>query len=398
MRGVAIVSPLRTAVGGFGGSLKPISAADLGAIVLKQIIANTNLDVTKIDDVILGHGYPSGENPAIGRLTGLKSDLPIEVPGYQLDRRCSSGLQAILNASMLIQTDNADVVVAGGVESMSNVEYYTNESRWGARFGTVEFHDRLERARVTIAPEERFGHIAGMVGTAENLAEQYEIGRQEQDEYALRSHQRAVKASESGKFSDEIVPVSIPQRRGDPIIFDKDEGPRASTTMDILGKLRPVMKDGTVTAGNASSQNDAASMCLVVAEDKLEELGLEPMAYLRGWAVTGCHPATMGIGPVPSTNKVMSKLGLSLEDMDIIELNEAFAAQVLAVLREWKLPNEEILNVNGSGISLGHPIAATGARILTTLLHEMERRDVEVGLATLCIGWGLGVATIIERV
>lgn len=397
MRGVAIVSPLRTAVGGFGGSLKPISAADLGAIVLKQIIANTNLDVTKIDDVILGHGYPSGENPAIGRLTGLKSDLPIEVPGYQLDRRCSSGLQAILNASMLIQTDNADVVVAGGVESMSNVEYYTNESRWGARFGTVEFHDRLERARVTIAPEERFGHIAGMVGTAENLAEQYEIGRQEQDEYALRSHQRAVKASESGKFSDEIVPVSIPQRRGDPIIFDKDEGPRASTTMDILGKLRPVMQDGTVTAGNASSQNDAASMCLVVAEDKLEELGLEPMAYLRGWAVTGCHPATMGIGPVPSTNKVMSKLGLSLEDMDIIELNEAFAAQVLAVLREWKLPNEEILNVNGSGISLGHPIAATGARILTTLLHEMRREGHRYGLETMCVGGGQGVSAVFEN-
>lgn len=397
MRGVAIVSPLRTAVGGFGGTLKPIPAADLGAIVLKQIISNTNLDVEKIDDVILGHGYPSGENPAIGRLTGLKADLPIEVPGYQLDRRCSSGLQAILNASMLIQTDNADVVVAGGVESMSNAEFYTNESRWGARFGTVEFHDRLERARITIAPEERFGHIAGMVGTAENLAEQYEIGREEQDEYALRSHQRAVNASESGKFSEEIVPVSIPQRRGDPIIFDKDEGPRASTSMEVLGKLRPVMKDGTVTAGNASSQNDAASMCLVVAEDKLEELGLEPMAFLRGWAVTGCHPATMGIGPVPSTNKVMAKLGLSLEDMDIIELNEAFAAQVLAVLREWKLPNTDILNVNGSGISLGHPIAATGARILTTLLHEMKREEHRYGLETMCVGGGQGVSAVFEN-
>ncbi|MQG86500.1 MAG: acetyl-CoA C-acyltransferase [SAR202 cluster bacterium] len=397
MRGVAIVSPLRTAVGGFGGTLKPIPAADLGAIVLKQIISNTNLDVEKINDVILGHGYPSGENPAIGRLTGLKADLPIEVPGYQLDRRCSSGLQAILNASMLIQTDNADVVVAGGVESMSNAEFYTNESRWGARFGTVEFHDRLERARITIAPEERFGHIAGMVGTAENLAEQYEIGREEQDEYALRSHERAVNASESGKFSKEIVPVSIPQRRGDPIIFDKDEGPRASTSMEVLGKLRPVMKDGTVTAGNASSQNDAASMCLVVAEDKLEELGLEPMAFLRGWAVTGCHPATMGIGPVPSTNKVMAKLGLSLEDMDIIELNEAFAAQVLAVLREWKLPNTDILNVNGSGISLGHPIAATGARILTTLLHEMQREEHRYGLETMCVGGGQGVSAVFEN-
>ena len=204
-------------------------------------------------------------------------------------------------------------------------------------------------------------------------------------------------ASESGKFSEEIVPVSIPQRRGDPIIFDKDEGPRASTSMEVLGKLRPVMKDGTVTAGNASSQNDAASMCLVVAEDILEELGLEPMAFLRGWAVTGCHPATMGIGPVPSTNKVMSKLGLSLEDMDIIELNEAFAAQVLAVLREWKLPNTDILNVNGSGISLGHPIAATGARILTTLLHEMKREEHRYGLETMCVGGGQGVSAVFEN-
>ncbi|MYD48921.1 MAG: acetyl-CoA C-acetyltransferase [Chloroflexi bacterium] len=398
MREVAIVAPVRTAVGNFGGALRDVPAADLASTVIQATLERSGVDPSKVDDVILGHGYPSGENPAIGRLAGLKAGLPIEVPGYQLDRRCSSGLQAILNACMLVQTDNADVVIAGGAESMSSAEFYSNESRWGARFGSVTFHDRLARARVTIAPDERFGPIpGGMVETAENLAREYEIPREEQDEYALRSHQRAVAARDSGKFADEIVPVSIPQRRGDPKIFDADEGPRADTTMDVLGRLRPVMRDGVVTAGNASSQNDAASVCLVVAADKLDELGLQPMAYLRGWAVTGCHPATMGIGPVPAVNKVMGKIGMTLEDMDIIELNEAFAAQVLAVLREWQLPHEDNLNVNGSGISLGHPIAATGARILATMLHEMERQDLQWGLETMCVGGGQGVAAVFER-
>ena len=397
MREVAIVSPVRTAVGSFGGTLRDVSAADLGSTVIKEVLDRSGLDPAKVDDVILGHGYPSGENPSIGRLSGMKAGLPIEVPGYQLDRRCSSGLQAILNASMLVQTDNADVVIAGGVESMSNAEYYVNETRWGGRFGSVTFHDRLARARETISPEERFGYISGMVETAENLAKQYEISREEQDEYALRSHQRAVAAVEGGHFDSQVVGVPVPQRRGDPVPFDKDEGPRADTSLEALGKLRPISSEGTVTAGNASSQNDAASVCLVVAADKLDELGLKPMGYLRGWAVTGCHPAYMGIGPVAAVAKVMDKVGMSLEDMDLIELNEAFAAQVLAVLREWKLPNEDKLNVNGSGISLGHPIAATGARILTTLLHEMERRDVQFGLETMCVGGGQGVAALFER-
>ena len=397
MRGVAIVAPVRTAVATFGGGLRDISAANLASLVIKEAVERSGIDPARLDDVILGCGYPSGENPAIGRLAGLKADLPIEVPGYQLDRRCSSGLQAILNAAMLVQTENADAVVAGGVESMSSAEYYVNEARWGGRFGSQTFHDRLVRARETIAPEERFGYISGMVETAENLAKQYEISRQEQDEYSLRSHQRAVAAVEAGKFDQEIVGVPIPQRRGDPVDFLKDENPRGDTSMEALGRLRPVTPDGTVTAGNASSQNDAASVCLVVAEDKVEELGVTPMAYLRGWAVTGCHPAYMGIGPVPSVNKLMPKIGMSLEDMDLIELNEAFAAQVLSVLREWKLPNEDNLNVNGSGISLGHPIAATGARILTTLLHEMERRDAQFGLETMCVGGGQGVAAVFER-
>ena len=397
MREVAIVSPVRTPVGGFGGSMRGVSAAELASIVIQESLNRAGLEADKVDDVILGHGYPSGENPAIGRLAGLKAGLPIEVPGYQLDRRCSSGLQAILNASMLVQTDNADVVIAGGVESMSNAEFYTNETRWGARFGSVTMHDRLNRARETMSPDERFGYISGMIETAENLAKQYEITRQEQDEYALRSHQRAVAASEGGRFQDEIVAVPVPQRRGDPVPFAKDEGPRGDTSMEVLGRLRPIIRDGSVTAGNASSQNDAASVCLVVAADKLEELGLKPMGYLRGWAVTGCHPAYMGIGPVGAVSKVMGKVGLSLDDMDLIELNEAFAAQVLSVLREWKLPNEDKLNVNGSGISLGHPIAATGARILTTLLHEMERRDAQFGLETMCVGGGQGVAAVFER-
>ena len=397
MRRVAIVSPVRTAVGNFGGALKDIPAEELASTVIKETLQRSGLDPAKVDDVILGHGYPSGENPAIGRLALLKAGLPIEVPGYQLDRRCSSGLQAILNACMMVQTENADVVIAGGVESMSNAEYYVNESRWGARFGSVTLHDRLARARETISPEDRFGVISGMVETAENLAKQYEISREEQDEYSLRSHQRAVAAQESGKFESQIVPIEIPQRRGDPKIFDKDEGPRGDSSMEVLGRLRPVMKDGTVSAGNASSQNDAASVCLLVAEDKLEELGLEAMGFLKGWVVTGCHPATMGIGPVPAVSKLMSKLGMSITDMDVIELNEAFAAQVLAVLREWKLPNEDNLNVNGSGISLGHPIAATGARILTTLLNEMEARDAQFGLETMCVGGGQGVAAVFER-
>ena len=292
MREVAIVSPVRTAVGSFGGGLRGVQAADLCGLVIKETLDRSGLDPAKVDDVIIGHGYPNGENPAIGRLASLKAGLPIEVPGYQLDRRCSSGLQAILNGAMLVQTDNADVVVAGGVESMSNAEYYVNESRWGARFGSVTFHDRLARARETSSPEERFGFISGMIETAENLAKQYEISREEQDDYAVRSHQRAVAASEAGRFQEEIVDVPVPQRRGGPVPFNKDEGPRADTSADVLARLRPIMDDGTVTAGNASSQNDAASVCLVVAADKLEEFGLTPKGISEG---LGCDRLPSGL-------------------------------------------------------------------------------------------------------
>ena len=396
MRDAAIVSPVRTPVGGFGGSLRGVPAEELGALVIRELLARTGLDPERVDDVVLGQSYPSGENPAIGRLCSLKAGLPIDVPGYQLDRRCASGLQAVLNAAMLVQTGNADVVVAGGVESMSGVEYYTTAARWGGRFGSMELHDRLMRARERSSPDERFGPISGMLETAENLATKYEITREEQDEYALASHRKAVAAQDEGKFADEIVPVPVPQRRGDPVMFDADEGPRRDTSMEKLARLRPVMRDGTVTAGNASSQNDAAAVCLVVAADKLDELGLEPMAYLRGWAAVGVHPAYMGIGPVPAVEKLFERTGLTWDDVDLIELNEAFAAQVLAVLREWDLPSLDGLNVNGSGVSLGHPIAATGARVLTTMLYEAKRRNAKIALETMCVGGGQGVAAAFE--
>jgi acetyl-CoA C-acetyltransferase len=401
MREVAIVSPLRTPVGRFGGAFKTVSASDLGATVVRALLERTGVDPERIDDVILGHGYPSGEEPAVGRLVGLKAGLPIETPGYQLDRRCSSGLQAILNAAMMVQTDNADVVIAGGVESMSNVEFYSTETRWGSRSGSITLHDRLTRARTTASPEERVGYISGMIETAENLAEQYDISRESQDEYALRSHQCAVAAAESGHFDSEIVPVEVPQRRGDPVTVSQDEGPRADTSLERLSALRPVTEGGTVTAGNASAQNDAAAMCLVVAADKLAELNLEPMGYLRGWAAVGVHPAYMGIGPVPAVEKLQAKTNIALADIDVVELNEAFSSQVLAVLKGWDMNDpEEVdtkVNVNGSGISLGHPIAATGARILATLLNEMERRDARYGLESMCVGGGQGVAALFER-
>ena len=399
MREVAIVSPVRTPVGRFGGTLRDIPAEDLGALVIREAVSRSGVDPERIDEVVLGHGYSSGENPAIGRLCAMKADLPLQVTGYQLDRRCSSGLQAILNAAMLVQTDNADVVIAGGAESMSGVEYYTLGARWGGRFGNMNLYDRLIRSREASTPEERFGYINGMIETAQNVANYYEISREEQDEYSLRSHQRAVAASESGKFKDEIVPVPVPQRRGPPVMFEADEGPRKDSSMESLAKLRPLMKDGSVTAGNSSSQNDAASVCLVVAAEKLDELGLEPMAYLKGWASAGVHPAYMGVGPVPAVNKLFAKTGYGWKDIDLIELNEAFASQVLSVIHQWQAPRDDIhdiLNVNGSGISLGHPIAATGARILATMLYEMKRRDAKLGLETMCVGGGQGVAALFE--
>jgi acetyl-CoA C-acetyltransferase len=300
-----------------------------------------------------------------------------------------------------VQTGAADAVIAGGVESMSNIEYYSTDLRWGKRAGNARFWDRLDRGRERSQPVERFGKISGMIETAENLARDFRITREQADVYAARSQQRAAAAWAEGRFADEVIPVPVPQRKGDPVVFAKDEGVRADTTVESLAKLRVLTPGGTVTAGNASQQNDASAACLVVAEDKLAEFNLTPMARLAGWAAAGCDPSRMGFGPVPAVKKLLARLGMTLDRMDLVELNEAFACQVLAVLQGWAWNDpdaiEQKLNVNGSGISLGHPVGCTGARIMTTLLHEMARRKARWGLETMCIGGGQGMAAVFER-
>ncbi|MEO3829157.1 acetyl-CoA C-acetyltransferase [Actinomadura sp. B10D3] len=401
MRETVICEPLRTPVGRFGGALRSVPAAELAATVIRALLDRTGVPGDDVDDVVLGNCNPSGEAPAIGRVAGLDAGLPVSVPGVQVDRRCGSGLQAVINAALLVQTGAADVVVAGGVESMSQTEFYATDVRWGAKGPDVRLHDRLARARVT-AGGANHPVPGGMVETAENLRREYTIPREEQDRLALRSHQRAVAAADAGRFDDEMVPVTVRCRKGD-VVVDRDEHPRADTTLDRLAALRPVMggtdAEATVTAGNASGQNDGAAACLVTTRERAEELGLRPLARLVSWAVAGVPPRTMGIGPVPATDLALHRAGLRLADIDLIELNEAFAAQVLACTREWKFaePDFDRLNVNGSGISLGHPVGATGARILATLLREMDRREARYGLETMCIGGGQGLAAVFER-
>jgi acetyl-CoA C-acetyltransferase len=397
MRRAAIVSPIRTGVGRFGGSLAGFPAGELGAIILKALIERTKIDPERVDDVVFAHGYPNGESPCVARWSWLAAGFPESVPGVALDRRCGSGLQAVVDAAMRVQTGAADIVVAGGVESMSNVEYYSIDHRHGARLGSTTLHDRLVRGRVMSQPISRYGVISGMIETANNLAKDHDISREACDAYAALSHQRAAKAWADGKFADELVPVEIPARKGPPTIFAADEGIRADATPEGLALLRPIEKDGVVTAGNASQQNDGASACLVVAEELLEPLGLTPMAWLTGWAAAGCDPSRMGIGPVPAVERLFARTGLGWGDIDLVELNEAFAPQVLAVLKGWGWHDPDKLNVNGSGISLGHPIGATGGRILATMLHEMQRRGVRYGLETMCIGGGQGMAAVFER-
>ena len=402
MRRAAIVTPLRTPVGTFGGSLRPVSVEELAATTVRAVVEKSGIDPARIDDVVFAQSYASSETPCVGRWAALQAGLPVTVPGMQLDRRCGGGLQAVATAAMMVQSGAADVVIAGGVESMSNIEYYSTDMRWGARSGNVRFYDRLDRGRERSQPVERFGKTSGMIETAENLARDYGISREAADAYAVRSHQRAAAAWEAGRFADEIVPVKVPQRKGDPVLFTRDEGFRADATTDSMGKLRVLMPNGTVTAGNASQQNDASAACLIVAEDRLAELGLTPMATLVGWAAAGCEPSHMGIGPVPAVKKLLARLNLTLDQMDLVELNEAFACQVLSVLKGWEWNDQGAidhkLNVNGSGISLGHPIGATGVRILATLLHELERRKGRYGLETMCIGGGQGIAAVFERV
>jgi acetyl-CoA C-acetyltransferase len=391
---------LRTPVGAYGGALRPLPVEELGATVARAVMQRTGLDPARIEDVIFAQSYASGETPCTGRWVALQAGFPIEVAGMQLDRRCGGGVQAIATAAMMVQTGAADVVMAGGVESMSNVEYYTTDMRWGKRAGSVKLHDRLERGRERSQPEQRFGHISGMIETAENLARDYKVTREQSDAFAVRSQQRAATAWAQGHFDAEVIPVDVPQRKGEVMRVEKDEGIRADATLESLAKLRPIMNDGVVTAGNACQQNDAAAACLVVAEDKLVELGLEPIGFLVGWAAAGCEPSRMGIGPVPAVARLLERCGLAFGQMDLIELNEAFACQALACVQGWGSSMselEDLLNVNGSGISLGHPVGATGVRIMTTLLHEMQRRKVRYGLETMCIGGGQGIAAIFER-
>ncbi|MCJ0893020.1 acetyl-CoA C-acetyltransferase [Rhodococcus sp. ARC_M5] len=402
MPDAVICEPLRTPVGRFGGQFKDISAQALAGTVIAELVARTGISGADIDDVILGQASPNGDAPAIGRIAALDADLGIDVPGMQVDRRCGSGLQAILQACMQVQSGGNDLVLAGGVESMSQTEFYATGMRWGVKAEAVALSDRLARARVT-AGGKNFPVPGGMIETAENLRAEFSISRADQDALAVQSHRRAVAAQNSGVFAEEIVGVSVPQRKSDPLLVTTDEHPRADTTVESLAKLKAIHAsidpESTVTAGNASGQNDGAAIAIVTTPDKAAALGLRPLARLAGWGVAGVAPRTMGIGPVPASEKALGRLGLSLDDMGIIELNEAFAAQALAVTRSWGIdPEDPRLNPHGSGISLGHPVGATGARILATLLREMDRREVRYGLETMCIGGGQGLAAVFERI
>ncbi len=403
MRDAVICEPLRTPVGGFGGSLRDVPVQDLASTVIRALLERTGLPPESVDDVVLGHCYPTMEAPALGRVAALDAGLPVTAAGIQVDRRCGSGLQAVLYAAMQVQTGAAEVVLAGGAESMSNAPFYSHAMRWGVKAGPgVLLQDGLARGRVT-AGGVHHPVPGGMLETAENLRREYGIGREEQDEYSVRSHQRAAAATEAGRFADEIVPVTIKGRKGDTVV-ERDEHIRPDSNVETLAKLRPIMgkddPDATVTAGNASGQNDGAAICVVTSPERAAELGLRPLARIVSWAVAGVPPKTMGIGPVPATAKALDLAGLKLSDIDLVELNEAFASQVLAVTREWGFTEADFerTNVNGSGISLGHPVGATGGRILATLTREMDRRGARYGLETMCIGGGQGLAAVLERV
>ena len=397
MKNAVIISPLRTPVGKFLGGLATLPAETLASLIIRAIVDRSGVDPAQIDEVVFAQSYANSEAPCIGRWAALAAGLPIEVAGSQVDRRCGGGLTAIAIATMMVETGAADIVLAGGVESMSNIEYYTTAMRGGARAGSVQLYDRLDRGRERSQPVERFGYISGLIETAENLAKDYEILREDADAYAARSQQRAAAAWEAGRFDAEIVPVAVPPKKGDPLIIARDEGVRADTNAESLARLKPMMKGGISTAGNSAQQNDAAAGCLVMSEESAVRLGLVPVARMVGWSVAGCDPSHMGIGPVPAVAKLFARTGLGFDQMDLVELNEAFAAQVLAVLKGWGWNDPDKLNVNGSGISLGHPIAATGVRMMVSLLHEMQRRGSRYALETMCIGGGQGMAAIFER-
>ena len=402
MREAVICEPVRTPIGRYHGAFASLTAVELGVVALQGLLARTGVAPEAVEDVIVGHCYPSMEAPAIGRVIALDAGLPVTVPGMQIDRRCGSGLQAVIQAAMQVASGNNDVVVAGGAESMSNVVFHSTDMRWGGARGGITVHDALARGRTT-AGGKHYPVPGGMLETAENLRREYGISREEQDELAVRSHQRAVAAQTEGLLADTIVPVTVTGRSGE-VLVDTDEHPRSDTSVESLSRLKPVLgksdSEATVTPGNSSGQNDAASMCLVTTPEKAAALGLEPLVRIVSWGVAGVAPQVMGIGPVPATEVALAKAGLRLADMDLIELNEAFAAQALACMREWDFGATDLdrTNVHGSGISLGHPVGATGGRMLATLARELVRRDGRYGLETMCIGGGQGLAAVFERV
>jgi len=398
---VVICEPVRTPVGRFGGQFRDLHAHELGRRVIEGLLERTGLPGDRVDDVIFAQCYPSMDAPALGRVVGLDAGLPISIGGYQIDRRCGSGLQAVINAVMQVATGASSLVIAGGAESMSNAPFYSTKGRWGIKGTAMTFDDALARGRVT-AGGINFPVPGGMLETAENLRLSHNIGREEQDAFAVESHRRAVAAQEGGLFDDEIIPVTVKSRK-DETTYTKDEHPRPEVNMESMAKLRPIRggvdDQATVTAGNASGQNDGASAAIITTRAIADELGLKAYATLKSWAVAGVGPEVMGIGPVPSVAKALDKAEMALKDIDLIELNEAFAAQVLACTREWDFGKDDFarMNVNGSGISLGHPVGATGGRIMAGLLREMERRNVTYGIETMCIGGGQGLAAIFAK-
>jgi len=398
MKDVVVVSAVRTPVGSIGGTLKNISPEKLLQIAMQGAIDKAGISKEIIDEVIAGQAKQTTDAPNIARVSSLALRIPEETPAYTVHRQCASGMQAILNGMQQIQCDYSDVILCGGVESMSTAPFYIRGARFGVGNGNTEFIDPNIESQPKSQPNDIYG-IFNMIQTADNVARQFNISREEQDIFALASQDKALAAIDSGKFKDEIVPVIIPQKKKDPIIFDTDEYPKRDTNIEKLSKLKPIFTDGFVTAGNASGRNDGASALIIMSADKAKELGLKPLARIIGGAAAGVDPRIMGIGPVAATRKLMKKLepqGIKLEDFGLVEINEAFASQSVASIKELGL-NPEIVNVNGGAIALGHPLGCSGARITTTLLHEMHKRNVKYGLTSICIAGGLGMAIAYEK-
>ncbi|WP_314005869.1 acetyl-CoA C-acetyltransferase [uncultured Streptococcus sp.] len=392
MTEVVIVAAVRTPIGSFGGSLKDISTVDLGSLVIKNAIERAGLEPEQVDEVIMGNVLGAGLGQNVARQMSVHAGVPVTVPAFTINKVCGSGLKAVQLAAQAVLCGDAEVVVAGGAENMSQAPYILPNQRWGSRMGNATVVDTMLRDGLTDGFEDYHMGI-----TAENVAEQYGITREDQDGFALQSQKRAVAAVEASRFKEEIVPVEIPQRRGEPLVFDTDEFPRKDVSLEGLSKLRPAFqKDGSVTAGNSSGINDGAAAVVVMSAEKAKELGITALATIKSYASAGLDPKVMGCAPIYASRKALEKAGLTVADLDLVESNEAFAAQACAVAKELNLDLEKV-NVNGGAISLGHPIGASGCRILVTLLHEMQKRDAKRGLATLCIGGGMGTALIVER-